>query len=42
MRITLLLFVAFISLTSLSCKGHDKCGDCPTFSKKDVIEEKSL
>lgn len=42
MKTILILSITFISLTALSCKGRDKCGDCPTFSKTEKIDSKSF
>ncbi len=40
MRGFLLLSVLTIVLTAVSCKGRDKCGDCPTFSGVEKLEKK--
>lgn len=41
MKSVLILFVA-IGFSVVSCKGRDKCGECPTFSKVETVEKKSI
>ncbi len=42
MRSYLFLVIAIIILSSISCKGRDKCSTCPKFSEVDSIEKKQI